>query len=86
MTKKDLNQNAKFEQELIDTFEPNFIFSEKPLNRFNSTKNNNNLEILNKAEKLFSKLIEMNPNDIKSYYRLHRMGIKDFGKKYLENQ
>ena len=52
MTKKDLNQNAKFEQELIDTFEPNFIFSEKPLNRFNSTKNNNNLEILNKAEKL----------------------------------
>ena len=31
MTKKDLNQNAKFEQELIDTFEPNFIFSEKPL-------------------------------------------------------
>ena len=39
---------------------------------------------INKAEKLFSKLIEMNPNDIKSYYRLHRMGIKDFGKKYLE--
>ena len=52
MTKKDLNQNAKFEQELINTFEPDFIFSEKPLNRFNSTKNNNNLEILNKAEKL----------------------------------
>ena len=39
---------------------------------------------INKAEKLFSKLIEMNPNDIKSYYRLHRMGIKDFAKKYLE--
>ena len=52
MTKKDLNQNAKFEQELINTFEPDFIFSEKPLNRFNNTKNNNNLEILNKAEKL----------------------------------
>ena len=52
MTKKDLNQNTKFEQELINTFEPDFIFSEKPLNRFNITKNNNNLEILNKAEKL----------------------------------
>ena len=52
MTKKDLNQNTKFEQELINTFEPDFIFSEKPLNRFNNTKNNNNLEILNKAEKL----------------------------------
>ena len=52
MTKKDLNQNAKFEQELINTFEPDFIFSEKPLNRFDSAKNNNNIEILNKAEKL----------------------------------
>ena len=39
---------------------------------------------ISKAEKLFSKLIELNPNDIKSYYRLHRMGIKDFGKKYLK--
>lgn len=52
MTKKDLNQNAKFEQELINTFEPDFIFGEKPLNRFNSKKNNNTLEILNKTEKL----------------------------------
>ena len=38
MTKKDLNQNAKFEQELINTFEPDFIFSEKPLNRFKVQK------------------------------------------------
>ena len=44
MTKKDLNQNAKFEQELINTFEPDFIFSGKPLNRFNCTKNNNMLK------------------------------------------
>ena len=38
MTKKDLNQNDKFEQELINTFEPDFIFSEKPINRFKSKK------------------------------------------------
>ena len=52
MTKKDLNQNAKFEQELINTFEPDFNFSEKPQNRFNTSQNNNAQEILNKAERL----------------------------------
>ena len=34
MTKKTLNQNAKYVQELVDTIEPDFIFSEKPINRF----------------------------------------------------
>ena len=34
MTKKALNQNAKFVQQLIDTIEPDFIFSNKPINRF----------------------------------------------------
>ncbi len=52
MTKKDLNQNAKFEQELINTFEADFNFSEKPQNRFNSSINNNDKEILNKTERL----------------------------------
>ena len=37
MTKKDFNQNAKFEQELISTFETDFSFSEKPLNRFDAS-------------------------------------------------
>ena len=31
MTKKTLNQNAKYVQELINTFEPDFIFSNKPI-------------------------------------------------------
>ena len=36
MTKKELNQNDKFKLDLIDTFEPNFTFSDKPINRFKS--------------------------------------------------
>ena len=34
MTKKALNQNAKYVQELINTIEPNFNFENKPINRF----------------------------------------------------
>ncbi len=36
MTKKVINQNDKFKEELIDTIEPNFIFHNKPINRFNA--------------------------------------------------
>jgi len=50
MTKKDLNQNAKFERDLLDLFRPIFFFVEKQLNKFTSKKNINNIEILNKAE------------------------------------
>ena len=39
MTKKGLNQNAKYVQELIDIIEPNFIFENKPINRFEIDKN-----------------------------------------------
>ena len=34
MTKKTLNQNAKYTEQLIDIIEPDFNFSNKPLNRF----------------------------------------------------
>ena len=34
MSKKELNQNDKIKLDLIDTFEPDFIFNDKPLNRF----------------------------------------------------
>ena len=40
MTKKTLNQNGKYVQELIDTIEPNFIFSKEVINRFHSTIEN----------------------------------------------
>ena len=34
MTKKSLNQNAKYSQEILDTIEPNFKFNKCPINRF----------------------------------------------------
>jgi len=40
MTKKTLNQNSKYVQELIDIIEPNFIFSKKLINRFQNTIEN----------------------------------------------
>ena len=35
MTKKLINQKGKLDEVLINTIEPNFIFSDKPINRFN---------------------------------------------------
>ena len=37
MTKKVINQKGKFDEELINTIEPNFVFKNKPINRFNFT-------------------------------------------------
>jgi uracil-DNA glycosylase len=52
MTKKALNQNAKYVQELIDTIESDFFFSNKPINRFNVIKNNDLDQNQNKVEQL----------------------------------
>ena len=57
MTKRTLNQNAKYDQELINTFEDQFNFVNKPINRFKISHNNKALKILNKSERL-SKLKE----------------------------
>ena len=38
MAKKGLNQNGIYIQELIDTIEPNFFFSNKPVKRFKDIK------------------------------------------------
>ena len=40
MTKKMLNQNAKYDQRLLDKVEPNFEFSNKPINRLKIVKEN----------------------------------------------
>ena len=40
MTKKALNQNGKYVQDLINTVEPDYIFSDKPINRFQLISNN----------------------------------------------
>ena len=56
MTKNPLNQNGKYVQELVNTIEPDFIFSDKPINRIKfieSKKNETNHEksaLLNKLK------------------------------------
>ena len=43
MTKKVINQKGKFDEELINTIEPNFKFNDKPINRFNIVESNYDL-------------------------------------------
>ena len=52
MTKKILNQNTKYTQEFVNTFEPDFNFNDAPINRYNISTNNSAKNILIKAEKL----------------------------------
>ena len=52
MTKTSLNQNAKYTQELMDEIEPDFIFSNEPINRFNAMKIDENESSSNKIELL----------------------------------
>ena len=52
MIKKVINQKGKFDEQLIDTIEPNFVFKNKPINRFNIIENNNDTDQTNKAELL----------------------------------
>jgi len=52
MTKKMINQKGKFDQELVDTIEPNFVFKDKPINRFNIIENSNDYDQTNKVELL----------------------------------
>ena len=50
MTKKTLNQNAKYVHELIDLIEPDLALSNKPINRLKTVSNNN--DNTGKLEKL----------------------------------
>ena len=52
MTKKVINQKGKFDEELINTIEPNFVFKDKPINRFNIIENSNDSNQTNKTELL----------------------------------
>ena len=49
MTKKVINQKSKFDEKLINTIEPNFIFKDKPINRFNVIENSHASNQKNKA-------------------------------------
>ena len=52
MIKKVINQKGKLDEQLIDTIEPNFVFNNKPINRFNIIEKSNNNDQTNKAELL----------------------------------
>ena len=54
MTKKALNQKAKYTQELIDIIEPDFIFNNKPIDRFKSFEINNHHVKQNKSKQLIN--------------------------------
>ena len=52
MTKKVINQKGKFDEQLINTIEPKFVFKDKPINRFNIVENDDASNPTNKAELL----------------------------------
>ena len=52
MIKKMINQKGKLDEQLIDIIEPNFVFKNKPINRFNIIESSNDADRTNKAELL----------------------------------
>ncbi len=72
MTKKGLNQNAKYVQEFIDIIEPNFIFENKPINRFKIVKDSekkvvqNNLDKKTKLQELKRKINSIDDCNLKN--------------------
>ena len=60
MSKKSSFQSMSYREELINSIEPNFIFSKKPLNRFKFDEIKNNNKSLNKIEQIneLKKLID----------------------------
>ena len=54
MTKNTLNQNAKYVQKLIESIEPTYIFSNRPINRFKAL----DMKIPNKEKNKTKELIQ----------------------------
>ena len=52
MTKKLINQKGKLDEVLINTIEPNFIFADQPINRFNIINNHEDAHSRNKVDLL----------------------------------
>ena len=71
MTKKGLNQYAKYVQEFIDIIEPNFSFENKPINRFKIVKDSekkvvqNNLDKKTKLQELKRKINSIDDCNLK---------------------
>ena len=63
MTKKTLNQNAKYVHDLINSVESDYIFSNKPINRFKVVdvdKNNDKRERLSNLKKKINYNFQLN--------------------------
>ena len=66
MTKKVINQKGKFDEELINTIEPNFVFKNEPINRFNFTESileenqTDKTELLNSLKKQINSIENCN--------------------------
>ena len=66
MSKKSSFQSMSYREELINSIEPNFIFSKKPLNRFkfheikNKNKSLNKIEQINELKKLIDSIQNCN--------------------------
>jgi DNA polymerase len=66
MTKKVINQKGKFDEELINTIEPNFVFKNKPINRFNfietilEENQTDKTELLNRLKKQINSIENCN--------------------------
>ena len=52
MAKKTLNQNDKYVQEFINNVEPDFVFSDRPINRLRISRIKNNNFKINKTQEL----------------------------------
>ena len=74
MSKKAVNQNVKYVQELIDIIEPDFNFNSEPINRFKTADdkyNNNNqeknkkiLELKNKINSIDNCILQNNSKNV----------------------
>jgi len=69
MTKKIINQKGKFDEELINTIEPSFIFKKEPVNRFNiieksdDSNQNDKTELLIELKKQLNSIENCNLKD-----------------------
>ena len=63
MTKKVINQKGKFDEEILNLIEPNFIFKDKPINRFKIVENNEDNYPTNKNDLLEKLKIKINSID-----------------------
>ena len=81
MTKKTLNQNGKYVQKLIDSIEPNFIFNNEAINRFQSRKGNiseKNEDKLDQLDKLRKKISSIENCNLKDNSKKLILGDGDF--------